>query len=524
MARSIHTTLRHFIDHLADRYADLETKRARGRELREALARKRSIKAQIQAERRTAAHPPAGGPPSPIEIVTVDDGSHVHHGVTPDEVRAVIERMPPGFADGLGTIFLGLGSERQPEDDDHPPDPFTGRRSVERWPGVYSGRVLGTYFPDRAEVLLCAFVYDAATLRERRIKELLLKLGALATLVHELGHHYDHTARIARGRWLADEEAKLEIYAEHAQHTWTQSVVIPYLEEVHSAEVAYLRAWIHEHGGLDVPLAVLVEDPRTTQRDGHRTLRFRIDEALSFLLQDVEAERDPIATRIEFARQLHYRDEYEWPRAILTGVLAEQPTNIEALTLAADIDVHEGDLATAEARCRDVLARAPEYVEAWLVLADALEDGKRWEPARETTTAALASSAPDSHALFRLVRYRARAHLELGDDAALEHDLRGLALGSRLARGWTVMLRAIQLLRQDRLVEALDLASHAITAKIAPARVELLAVRYDAAHRLGRPEAAGTLSERDLERLGNLGHDTWVARLRALPLASVKTR
>lgn len=515
MARSIHTTLRHFRDHLNDRYADPETKRTRERELKEELRRKRSIKAQIHDERR-AVRPPASSPPSPIHIVTADDGPHVHHGATHDDVRAVIERMPPGFADGLGTIVLGLGSEKQRDHDDDLPDPFTGRRSLELWPGVYGGRVLGVYFPDRTEVLLCAFVYDAATLHERRAKELLLKLGALATLVHELGHHHDHSARVARGRWLADQRAKLEVYAEHVEHAWTQSVVIPYLEETYAAEVEHLLTWIRVHGGLDVPLAMLLDDPRTTLRDGVRTVRFRIDEALNVLFEDVEAGRDPIATRIEFARQLHYRDEYELPRMILDGVLAEEPTKIEALTLAADIDVHERDLVTAEARCRDVLARAPEYVEAWLVLADALQEGRRWEAARTATTSALASITLDAYALSKLVLRRARAHLELGDDAALEYDLRGLALGSRIARGWMVTLRAIQLLRQNRLVEALTMANNAIAAKLAPARIELHAVRFDAAHRLGRPETAGTLGERDLERLENLGHDAWVAHLRRL--------
>ena len=147
-----------------------------------------------------------------------------------------------------------------------------------------------------------------------------MKLWALTTLVHELGHHHDYVARIARGRWRADELAKVERYAEARSHADVATAVLPYLAAAHADEVAYLRGWLLTHGGLDTPLATLIDDPRTTLADGTRGFRWTISDALVTLFEDVEAGRDPFATRVEFARQLHYRGEYALPRAILASL------------------------------------------------------------------------------------------------------------------------------------------------------------------------------------------------------------
>ncbi len=518
MARSIHTTRRTLADHEADDLADRTAYRADTARLRDELARKRRIKTQVVAARGAAAPPDAAPDPAAVAIVVQDHGPHVHHAATAADVRGVIARLPPGAADGLGAIVLGR--TRDVDDDDDDPDaggdrdPYTGAPGQLILPGVYAKRILGTYTPRRAEILLGAYVYDAATLAEARAKRLLMKLWALTTLVHELGHHHDYVARIARGRWRADELAKVERYAEARSHADVATAVLPYLAAAHADEVAYLRGWLLTHGGLDTPLATLIDDPRTTLADGTRGFRWTISDALVTLFEDVEAGRDPFATRVEFARQLHYRGEYALPRAILAGVLADHPGDVDALTMLADIEVHEGAYADAEARCRDVLAGAPHHGEAWIALTDALVDRQRWDDVVATTTAALAAATITNQDLAHVVRYRARARLELGAYDAAAHDLLGLALARAGTRASVIRLRALLLLRTDQLAGALELAQHAVGVP-AGARAELDAVQLEAAMRLGRPAHAVPLSRRDVARLEQLGHGPWLARLRA---------
>jgi hypothetical protein len=43
----------------------------------------------------------------------------------------------------------------------------------------------------------------------------------------------------------------------------------------------------------------------------------------------------------------------------------------------------------------------------------------------------------------------------------------------------------------------------------------LVAVRYEAAHRLGRPQDAGTVSARAAKLLRHFGHGAWLDRLTA---------
>jgi hypothetical protein len=521
VARSIHTTRRHLEEHAEDDYLDGDHKRAEARRLRAALERKRRIKEYVHDERHRASPPGPAVDPAAIPILVEEPRAYVRHGASREELVAVLRRLPPGVADGLAGIRLGLGLEHQRlshddederEDEDGDADPLTGRRpSLEIQPGVHSGRVLGVYWPDRAEIYLCAYVYEAAV-PERRIKELYLKLRTLATLVHEVAHHHDHTARVARGRWLADETTPREIYAERMEHAWVQSVVLPYLEEVHAAEVAHLRAWLLRHGGVDVPLAVLLDDPRVTRKDGLIACAFTFRCAFEILLADVGAGRDPLETRLELARQIHYTDEYTIPRQILAGVLAEHPAHPDAHTQLADLDVHEEHHAAAEARCREVLARDPGWFDAWDVLTDALRYQGRWSEVARASTRGISCAASASDAAG-LLRFRARAHLELGDHAALEHDLAGLALGRRLDQRWAWTLRAMQRLRRGELEAALELATRLLEDPLFMGRAELAAVRFEAAHRLGRPEAAGALTAFELERLRDAVHGPWVDRL-----------
>src|SRR5688500_284005 len=129
MARSIHTTYRHVADVLADRYLDREEQRDEARRLRGELRAKRLIKAQVIDERRPGLPEGPVVDPATVPILVEDAGELIHHGASAAEIVEVLRRLPPGVADGVAAIRLGLGRElqRDPDDGDQA-DPLVGRR------------------------------------------------------------------------------------------------------------------------------------------------------------------------------------------------------------------------------------------------------------------------------------------------------------------------------------------------------------------------------------------------------------
>jgi hypothetical protein len=492
MARSIHTTRKDVAEHERDDHGDTDEARAESQRLRAELRKKRRIKAQVDQERR---HELPDGvavvDPASIPIVVEDESEHVHHPLSAADVVAVLRRLPPGVADGLSSITLSLGRGEQDlstNDDPLDPDPFTDRPSIEILSGVFTGRVLGCYYASPARIVLCAYVH-APDLPLRSIKATYLKLRAAATLVHEVAHHHDFSERVRRGRWLADDSAQTENYAERREHEWIQSVVLPYLEEDHAEAVAHLRAWLREHGGADLPLDFLVDDPRVTNKNGTVAFRWGVLGAFETLLEDVASGGDPLQVRVGFAESIHFDGEYEIPRTILAGVLAQQPGHVEALTLLGDIDVHEEKFGDAEAHARAALAGDPRHCDAWEVLVDALYGQRRWADVVEAATSGIAC-AEARHRIGAgwMLRSRARAYLELDEHAAAERDMCGLALGRPIDQRVALALRAMQLFRQDRLVEALALANAWLEAKtrFGFLRREVEHVHAEATHRLGQ--------------------------------------
>src|SRR5207302_1223034 len=88
---------------------------------------------------------------------------------------------------------------------------------------------------------LYAFVVDPA-LADRPLWELLLRLWALSTFVHEVAHHDDEMRRTARGRWHLEPCEKAEDYAIALQAEWTRDVVVPYLERTYPATATRSRS------------------------------------------------------------------------------------------------------------------------------------------------------------------------------------------------------------------------------------------------------------------------------------------
>jgi hypothetical protein len=259
------------------------------------LDRKRRIKALVAEERLRPKSAPAMLGADSVAI-TIEDhhGPFVHYPASIDDLRAVIARLPVGVINGITRIELSLGrapAEHAGEEAD-PVDPLIGRAGIEVVPGVYSSRVLGTYTLDGGRIRLFAYIYDPDR-ADRGVFELYLRLRQLATFMHELGHHQNESTRVARGRWRADVHDEHEMYAEAVQYAWTADVVVPYLEEAYPVEVAALRSWMIQHGGIALPLEVLAGDPRTTNGiDGER-LFFGVDGAFEQLLRDVAAGELP---------------------------------------------------------------------------------------------------------------------------------------------------------------------------------------------------------------------------------------
>jgi tetratricopeptide (TPR) repeat protein len=513
MSRSIHVTRRQLAELRRVSAADRTPNRESFHRFREELGldRKHRIRELVAMERKLPGRVLAPAPSEAIPVQLRDEGPYVHYPATPGDLRAVMDRLPPGVLHGLSSIDLCLGAPEQEEaGEDWEGDPFLGRQGVEILPGVFGGPVLGRYSADGARIQLFAYVYDP-TLAHRELKELYLRLRLLATFVHEVGHHHDLTAPVARGRWIAHSKEDRETYAERMEHQWTQEIVVPYLEETYPEELRALQDWLEHHGGLRLPLSFLAEDPPTL---------FTVCLALEMLFTAVADGDEPTATRITFARYLHHAEHYTEARQILARVLAEQKTHPEALTLEACIDVDEGAYDRAAAICGEVIARDAACIDTWMVLSEAHWHRRRWGDVLRATTRAIELRGADGIRSWRSLFQRARAHLELGDFPALEADLDALSqTESSLYMAQLRALRAIALLRQERLLEAFESASAMLQEKPAyweRCEPELRAVRFDAAHRLGRSAAAGTLPSAMRATLRDRAYDSWVDRLDAI--------
>ena len=438
MSRSIHTTRRDLERLEATEFGVPEQREAALGRARERLDHKRRVKAAVGRQRR-ARPTVAPTPIATIPVVVTERGEHVHYPASVEDVRAVMRSLPRGVPDGLARVELRLGAETQREHEMRDPggctpDPFVGRLGYEWFPSVYVGRVLGTYSPDTAAIRLNAFVYHAATpLRE--VWEILLRLRALATLAHEVGHHHDHTMRVARGRWIAHGDERIEMYAEGREHAWVQGVVVPYLRRAYPVEVERVERWVAHHGGVTLSLESLADDPRGTLKGGGVSLNVAVwsmAQALDRLVRDVLAGEPLSACRVHFARELHYREMYDEALASLARVLADEPSHAEALPLRADIFEHQGRYEEALAVAEGVLADDAGYADAWEVAADALEGLGRWAELRVVADrlVELYRCPDDRPWLMQALFQRALACIRSDDHAAAAADLDAIEASS----------------------------------------------------------------------------------------------
>lgn len=513
MSRSIHTTRRHLEEIARADFASREQQRRQVSTARQALARKHAIKGAVGHGRRQSQRPeaPAGVDGIPVEVR--DQREFVHYPASVEDVRALMRLLPPGTLDGVNRVVLCLGAEYQrevieAEEEWGEPDPLLGRLGSAALPGVYTGTCLGTYFSDDASIWLYAYVYDAGAMPDQELRELYLRLQMLVTFVHEVAHHWDGTSCDARGRWAARPEGRSEWSAETRAYGWTRRFVIPYLEQSYPAATRALVEWVAQHGGVALPLSKLVNHPDEWI--------FYTGGAVESLFEAVDGGEPARDTRLGFARDLHYADHFDEALQSLAVVLADHPDDVEARTLQADIFEHQERYEQAERAARDVLAEAPMYAHAWDVLVDVYRAQGRWRDLEAAATRVIELSKAEGHKSSPALHERIVALIELGDYAAPTADLEELIqMNVRVRPDVVASLRALLLLRTEQHEEALHLARGRLSQRrdLVPWRGVLVAVRFEAAHRLGRPQEAGTVSARAAKLLRRHGHGQWVDRL-----------
>jgi hypothetical protein len=377
LSRSIHTTNQSLRRLIRQRSSDPEAHARALEKARKELRLKRLIKQKTRAERHLDPPPLAATPVDTIPIEVEEASRPVFHALDESDVRALL-RAVPDAAEGLSRVHLGSGALyieqciADIEGDWWERDPFTGRFGSEMMPGVYSAAVLGLYYPHDLSVHVHAFALDRGrfVLPERSC-ELFLRMSALGSLMHEIGHHHDFTRRRSRGRWLVDDlgnEDKLERHADRRAHDWTRDFVVPHLRHRRPDDVRELLDWLAERGGVRLSLEELVPD-----RGGMSAY-----EAVRCWLGELTANPGRREARTSLAEHLHLENRFEPCLRALDGLLAEDPGDAESLTLRADTLVHlerpDEALAIAEA----LRGRGIDTDDLWQVLCDALERLGEW--------------------------------------------------------------------------------------------------------------------------------------------------
>jgi hypothetical protein len=425
MSRSIHSTHRDLREARLRSYRDDKIKAAELAEIEKDLSLKRTIKDAVLGARSAEEVVKPEGLAGPIPIRILDEGPKILHPATPEDIQAVQRRLPAGILEGVSEIVLSLGEHVQAEGENAhiwDPDPISNRIGLEILPGFYKGWIWGTYESFACRITLHSFVFDPARPCPMPTKAY-FKLQVLSTFVHEAAHHFDHTRRTARGRWLALEGTKVEHFAEHRQHEWTQACVVPYLEETYPQDVAELLQWLEVHGKIRFTLGELISDPRQAYVS-------TIERALENLLTDVMKETTVLEKLFNFAVNLKIADRFERAQQVVDHILADAPEHDEALELRADIWNFQKNYADSALLASQLVARNPRHRRAQATLIRAYEGLGQWAKVIETATESLALFEDELHRLDAIAS-RSTAYWKLGKQEQSDDDLKTLQRSQR---------------------------------------------------------------------------------------------
>lgn len=444
VSRSFHVTRRALARARQWYYREEQRKQERIDLLEEQIETKRRAKRLIRRERRDRAweHPAGAVDVGTISINVRDEGRLVHYPASAEDIREVLARLPAGMADGVSEIRLCLGMEHQAtttakREIKSNVDPYLGRAGWEVWPGVFSGVSLGAYHTGTNRIYLYGYVYEDPGIGPE-VAELYLRFITLWALVHEVAHHEDFMVRMGRGRWRCDDVDKLERQARRVQSEQVQRCVASYLEERYPHACRILEDGVDWHGGVRMGLRELADDGPLTGERWFLASFFSVRQAFETLVADIllgESQRD---SRLDFARELHYAEDYGRCLAILDRLLAIDAKDWEALTLKADTYVHMALYDEALEMVSVVLGAAGAYVKAWEIKLDVYKARQAWNEVKAAATRVLElAEADDRGARAGALRARAEAYVALGQSEGAEQDLAALdavgSYGQRLA-------------------------------------------------------------------------------------------
>jgi tetratricopeptide (TPR) repeat protein len=273
-------------------------------------------------------------------------------------------------------------------------------------------------------VSVYAYVYDRHRLPlPLPLCQFYLRLHALKTFVHEIAHHHDNIARVARGRWRSDSSHTVEMYAEEMEHKWTQEIVLPYLRRNYGKDAEALQKWVAHRGGLRVDLDFFAGDSRRTRRDGLQKLVFSTSGAFESWVDELPTCKSLAESRLAFAWELHYSDCYDQCLELLNKILANSREWIPALTCKADTLVHLQKYEEALLITHRVLAIDSTNSDAWETQGDVFEYQDNWKVLLENCNAWEGSGKLSRRAQRELLMHRAVAHCATDNNSEMESSI-----------------------------------------------------------------------------------------------------
>ncbi len=488
--------------------------------VRDRLALKRRYKRRISESR---ALPETAGFPMPLEVVAESGRAHVHHPLTEDDIRQLLERFPANVRSTVRRINLrvGLGEAAHHKNRDVEVDSLIGRFGFELPGGIWAplryGQFRYSLRTEPTDIELFAYVFDKSTLRVPEVQETILWLEQALTLAHEVAHAWDYSERTARDRWSMDEVDREEEYASEVAREWSKTVACPYFEEAHRAHAEAFRNWVIAHIGIPIPIARVVDD---------------IDRAIwgvdKGLLKVCAAwgEIDELDARVEIADEFHYVDDWKPAIEILESVLGLEPTHLRATALMGDIAAHQRKWNDAVKWTAKAVQLEPNDLEIKVARVEALTGAMRWAEAIDACDEVLqlvADPAIDAHSKLRLER--ARALIELGSFEAADDDLRAVQTDLPLRADAAQALRAESLVRQGRWAEAMD-HTHTGPGQSRSVWVEAVfsATQWEASRHLGIDKTASVPTTSHIRLLRWNGRDGWADKLIAMGLKPATRR
>lgn len=371
MSRSYHSNIRKYINEKKNKYSNDEIKEERLNQIGEDIFRKRFTKKKTILNRKICIRNIGYSEPfnpNTIEIKVLDEGQYIHFPACKEDLLGVIGRLPHNVVSGIHSITLCLGKEYQEDKVDNSyeetRDPFTARICSDEEGPIYTPPTLGTYYTGTCKIFIYAYVYDREQLA-LDIIEPYLRLQMLSTLVHEIAHHEDNILRTSRGRWLGFNYWKCEDYAEFQQMIWSQTAIVPYLQDTYPDEYNALSNWIEEHGGVRFSLAKLDGKSKGRRIDDKVKLVFSASVAVMDLFKNVSSGMSDRDAMLEFAKDLHHGDYYGECLKSLDTILLNNPNDSEALGVKADTYIHQEEYIKAEETAKECLLIENDNTDAY---------------------------------------------------------------------------------------------------------------------------------------------------------------